>query len=356
MNTLALTYTQQNLIDWLFNQIFVFRHHPDSQNIHIDENEKVWIRTTQEQLASTLGCVRMTVIRTVKFLKEYGIIITKKTFNETGYHTLCYTLSDEFLASKKFQELNSICNVPNATQQCYNHLINSNKSNKSKDNFSKEFQRKKEEEEGQPKTTIAQDMLSMWNRYFPRQMMSMSKDLARYLVAAFQRKFKSLRAWDKYLTAIKHSAYLMGEKFKLFLNWILKFRTIDRIMNGELGCPQYDYTDLETAEEKQHRILMEVVDHIEAIDESEKCKTARRGILQKLRTLYHPDEIGSIYQDWFKKVRLEEKAGDIWLTADSAFRRDYILMRFNSILSGLDIRVMHNLFNSIGYEDERKNN
>ncbi len=64
----------------------------------------------------------------------------------------------------------------------------------------------------------------------------------------------------------------------------------------------------------------------------------------------------SIYQDWFKKVRLEEKAGDIWLTADSAFRRDYILMRFNSILSGLDIRVMHNLFNSIGDEDERKNN
>lgn len=335
MNTLRLTYTQQNFIDWLIAQRNFYLQsncntvYKDYGSIYTADN-KVWVRTTQEKLASTLGCVRMTIIRAVKVLKEYGIIKTKKTDSINGNHTLCYTFTDEFLASKEYQVHNSIYNLSKVTQ-CYNLFIYSNKSYKSIGDFSSKKKEGSVVLPLKPKTTTAQDMLGMWNRYFPNSVMEMSKDLARYLVAAFKRKFNSLGAWNKYLEAIKHSAYLMGEKFKLFLNWAIKFRTIDRIMNGELGCPKYDYTD---EEEKELNSLNEALVHIEVVEESKKCKVLRRKILQKTSP--------GIYLGWFAKVSLKEEDGDVYLETRSSFMHDYLVIHYSDLLNNYNIRIKEN--------------
>ncbi|MCR4623987.1 MAG: hypothetical protein K5780_05070 [Alphaproteobacteria bacterium] len=149
----------------------------------------------------------------------------------------------------------------------------------------------------------------------------LTKHLARFLVASFKLKFESsLEKWKHYLRLIKTSTYLMGEKFKLSVHWVIKFLTIDRIRAGELGVDESKIpVDISEIEQKAQA-------HAEAVEESENCKQFRREIIRKLSP--------AVYLSWFTKVDLIEEAKQVIIRTANKFVRDYIEVNFGGELAG----------------------
>ena len=176
------------------------------------------------------------------------------------------------------------------------------------------------------KSTIVQDMIKIWNQEFPNQkiisgsteqvgVIHLTKQLARFLVASFKLKFEnSLKKWRRYLRLIKTSAYMMGEKFKLSIQWVIKFLTIDRIRAGELGVDEskipVDALEIESKAQQ----------HADSVNESETCKLFRHEIIKKLSP--------AVYLSWFTKVDLIEESKDLIIRAANEFVRDYIKANF----------------------------
>lgn len=182
-----------------------------------------------------------------------------------------------------------------------------------------------------------QDMIRIWNQEFPNQkiisgsteqvgVIHLTKRLARFLVASFKLKFENcLEKWRRYLRLIKTSAYLMGEKFKLSVQWAIKFLTIDRIRAGELGVDEKKILDAlaQIPEKKGEMEITETTElkqaaynHINTLKESERCKEIRRKIVERRGA--------NVYFSWFTKVKLEEVNGEIKLYSDNAFAKDWI--------------------------------
>jgi hypothetical protein len=139
--------------------------------------------------------------------------------------------------------------------------------------------------------------------------------MARFMVAAFKTKFKSsLKEWRRYLKILKTSAYLMGEKFKLSILWVIKFITIDRIRAGELGVNASQVAlEKEDLEEK-------LTSHMEALGETELCKKFRHIIAEKLSL--------QTYLSWFTSVNFMEVKGKIVMKSDSKFVEEWIMLNF----------------------------
>jgi chromosomal replication initiation ATPase DnaA len=165
------------------------------------------------------------------------------------------------------------------------------------------------------KPTIVQDMLKIWNEEFPKAKITLSKQLARFLVAVFKTKFSScLKEWKKYLKTLKTSAYIMSEKFKLSIWWVIKFVTVDRIKKGELGVNP----DKITCEKEELTEKLNL--HILSIDETEPCKKLRYKIIEKLSL--------QVYLSWFIHVNFTEDNGKIVMKAKNTFVRDWIRDNF----------------------------
>ena len=174
--------------------------------------------------------------------------------------------------------------------------------------------------------TVVQDMIRIWNQEFPNQkiisgsteqvgVIHLTKQLARFLVASFKLKFENcLEKWKQYLRLIKTSAYLMGEKFKLSVMWVIKFLTIDRIRAGELGV------DESKIQIDQSEIEQKAITHANSVDESETCKQYRREIIRRLSP--------AVYLSWFTKVDLIEESKNLVIKAANDFVRDYIKANF----------------------------
>ena len=155
-----------------------------------------------------------------------------------------------------------------------------------------------------------QRMIKSLENIFPRLMKTvrLTKAICRNLVAAFQRKFhNSIEEWERYLKLIATSTYLNGEKFKLSIYWILKFLTIDRILNGEFGVnpDKITYTEKEKEKMVENR-KQQIQQKIAKINETETCKQTR------IKTL---DILGiDDYQQYFgnpDKCRFTERNGEI---------------------------------------------
>ena len=171
-----------------------------------------------------------------------------------------------------------------------------------------------------------QDMIKIWNQEFPNQkiisgsteqtgIIHLTKHLARYLVASFKLKFEnSLEKWRRYLRLIKTSAYMMGDKFKLSVMWVIKFLTIDRIRAGELGV------DERKIKIDQSEIEQKAIAHASSVEESETCKQFRHEIIKKLSP--------AVYLSWFTKVDLIEESKKLIIRAANDFVRDYIKANF----------------------------
>lgn len=281
----------------------------------IKHEGQIWIRNTQEQWADQLGVSKMTISRIVKSLLSKGKIKTARLsrykYDKTGY----YTIVEESLVNTVEKTIKVNQNVVTNIQE--------NKNNKS--NKSGKILPPKEEAVVReiPKTTTAQDMLKFWNETLGKNE-RISKELAKFLVAAMKFRFKTLEIWKKFVRAIKDSMYLIQSNFKLFLRWVLKFSSIDRIMNGEFGCKKQDYTDEQEKEEREIKELYETVDAINALEEDAKFTNIRRMILAKTSVWQ--------YKAWFHCCQISESNGKVYLQVSSHFSRDYIQTHFRDIV------------------------
>ena len=160
------------------------------------------------------------------------------------------------------------------------------------------------------KPHIIQDMVKSLENIFPGLMKTfrLTKAICRNLVSAFQRKFlNSIEKWEQYLKLIATSPYLNGEKFKLSIYWILKFLTIDRILNGEFGVNPNNITYTEKEKEKMAEDRKQQIQQkIAEINEPETCQQARLKVLDIL-------DIDD-YHQYFEnpnKCRFTERNGEI---------------------------------------------
>ncbi len=315
---------------WFLNRLYFWSSHPKEYGVK--KNGRTWIYNTLDDWAEQLGISKSSVRRAIKSLKEKEFIITDQLSwnkrNRTLYYAIDYKNIKNFLSDQsRIKRAMSSC-VRNPSQNytekehinehldehMYISVISKqvvNKSNKS-ENISEK------ENPEHPKPTIVQDMIKIWNEEFKKSPILLTKTIARYLVAAFKTKFKSsLKEWRKYLKTIQTSTYLMGEKFKLTIMWVLKFCTIDRIRAGELGA------DPGRVSADQDELVEKFEDHMQNLDESASCKELRQKIREKLSL--------STYLAWFTHVKFSNSSSDpdkIIMKSDSTFINDWIMNNF----------------------------
>lgn len=295
-------------------------------------DDKIWIYNTLEDWAEQLGVSKSTFQRHIKKLLEEGIVETAYLAKNRRDRTLSYTINYEKLNcfvgqnTAKRQSISrrvhmvKIKDFSEKIEHMVDHMIyvdNNNKiykSYKSGDNVSgdiaspKNFPKKISAPKAQAKSSqehneemvgeliaeqipkekpdIVQRMVKSLINIFHGFMKTfrLTKAICRNLVAAFQRKFhNSIEEWEKYLKLIKTSTYLMGGKFKLSIHWILKFITIDRILNGEFGVNPDKITYTEKEKEKMAENKKQQIQHkIAEINEPEICKQTRIKLLDIL--------------------------------------------------------------------------
>jgi DNA-binding Lrp family transcriptional regulator len=310
-----------------------------SKSYGVEQNGRVWIYNTLEQWAKQLGVSKRTVQRTTKSLKELGVIDSANLSSNKRDRTLFYSINYE-----KLQNLDVV--KENKNDHMVGHMYNRihkqviNKSYKSQKDFSKKSF--KEDVSGKtipekssiedsslpkPKTTTVQDMVKELKSELPELQLTLNKNLAKEFVAAFKIKFKSsMEEWRKFLKLIKTSAYLMSEKFKLTIGWILKFSTIDRLKLGELGVKVLQIFDNKLTDEE---LQTEVEQRIFGIEEPENHKVIRKQILEKFSK--------ATYLAWFKDLRFVVDGSLLKVLYPSKFIEETIKIRFSENFKQLNI-------------------
>ena len=350
----------------------------------IEHDDSIWIYNTLDDWAIQLKVSKSSIRRAIQTLKQKGIIktsyLSENKRNRTLYYTIDYnnfdfeSIKKSYTKKRSFQiskndkilsknehmyehmEKSVLKSLENqlikAKKECKNeHIIyNTNNINKSYKSPDKDTSKNSEENiignlskiqkttKLQKNTTI-QDMLRKLKAEFPEISVFLNKNLARNLVAAFKLKFKnSIIKWHEFLKLVKTSAYLMSEKFHLTIQWLLKFSTIDRLFQGDLGVKLKEVFFSKTEEEereiqqKEQTKTEELLQQIDDLEETESCKEIRKKILQR---------IGNIkYETWFTKVFLTEKDNVVNVnipTRTSLFVFDYISNHFRDMLDALNL-------------------
>ena len=326
----------------------------NSKDYGLKKDGKTWIYNTHQQWAKQIGYGITTVRESIAALEELSFIssdfLNPNKRRRVKYYSINFEVIENYFAeltskkeSKKTPEKNMIAIAPVSTvsesskrqlnrqmeRQMYtNYKIQEIKSNKSINPkiFEEKIEEKTEIISDNPKPTVVQDMIKIWNQEFPNQkivsgsteqtgVIHLTKQLARFLVAAIKLKFENcLEKWKQYLRLIKTSTYLMGEKFKLSVMWVIKFLTIDRIRAGELGV------DESKIQIDQSEIEQKAIAHADSVEESETCKQFRHEIIKKLSP--------AVYLSWFTKVDLIEESKKLIIRAANDFVRDYIKANF----------------------------
>ena len=362
-----------NALQFLLNNQSLGKHH----------DGKKWIYNTMEQWGKSLKYSTRQIERIVSTLQKKQIILVKKLSHSKGNSTNYYTLNtlmldalengneDAHLLNKKQQNqnnseeglhitsLNANDKMSVSSRQngkLYTKKTNKEINNKSDKNlnvplaaseiivandFYKEMKqvqqvkiknlnlKKKKtsldtvsESCSLTKTTVAQDMLNIWNDIFEKNKASMSKQLAPLLVAAYKHKFGSdIQKWKQYCLTLASSSYLTGEKFSLSLLWALKYATIDRVNNLEFGVKEV----ISSAYSRD-----DALHHINSVKEAEPCKEAR----EKLLLAYGE----KVYKDWFEELQLEFIGNEICFKAKNNFINDYIKDKFGDLFAVRDFQ------------------
>ena len=356
-----------NALQFLLNNQAYGKHH----------DGKKWVYNTMEQWGKSLKYSTRQIERIVSILQKKQIILVKKLSHSKGNSTNYYTLNtlildalensnkDAHLLNKKelnqnnsrelhITSLNANDKMSVGSRQngkLYTKNTNKEINNKSDkkvkaysvpseiivpNDFSAEIKQvqqvkikkldlKKEkttsdtasESHSLPKTTITQDMLSIWNDTFENNKGSMSKQLAPLLVAAYKHKFASdIQKWKKYCLTLASSSYLTSGKFSLSLLWALKYGTIDRVNNLEFGVKEV-ISSTYSRDDALH--------HIRSVNEAEICKEVRGKLL-----LAYGEKV---YKDWFEELHFELIGNEICFKAKNNFINDYIKSKFGDLFS-----------------------
>lgn len=332
------------------------RYFLNNPNIGVLKDGRKWIYNSFENLAEHMNYSTRQLRRIVSSLTKKGILLTGKFSCGRYYRTNYYSLNEEkirellgsFGDNNKCQNVLNLADKMSSTITKNTNLDLINKSERkitsptSQNYIKKEIvnpdagsnQLTKTETDVQIPRTTTNDMFKIWKEWFPNSEDVLTKDLSRMLVAAFKRKFEcNLGKWKHYLRKIESSSYLTSEKFELTLKWALKFTTIDRIKNNELGVKEVMY--ILTAEEIDFEAA-ESTQAIEMTSDTPKVKSVRREAMQ----LFGP----MIYKSHFEKLEMFETSEGVSYKTPSRFVHDYVRDNYWHKLSNV------NLQNNIHYK------
>ena len=316
------------------------RYFLNNEKIGVIRDGRKWVYNSFDKIAAHMNYSVRQVKRICSSLVKLGVLFigrfSRGRYNKTNY----YSINEEKLK----QILSTLeVHVENHEVECQNVTIDGDKMslsitentyldliNKSERKFTSQTSQnyiKKEIEDPNtesnqltesesdvkiPRTTT-NDMFKLWKEWFPISEDVLTKDLSRMLVAAFKKKFEcNLGKWKHYLKKIESSSYLTGEKFQLTLKWVLKFTTIDRIKNNELG--------VQDIQDKAGFTLTEAIETIMGSADSQRVKSVRRELLQMFGA--------PIYKSWFLDTEIFETNEGVSFKAPSKFRQDHILNNY----------------------------
>lgn len=288
----------------------------------IDVNGVHFVYNTQEEWSRQLGVNRSTIQRAIKFFKDKGIIVAERLHEhyQTLYYTINWNCLKNFLEQKKEKqekERNEKIEklVPEMLDGIENNISENISKNTSPNNTAEKMSENNVEKQN-PKTVQA--MYSIIKKEFGEyiNIPILSSKIAKFLHAAYNIKFnKNMDDWKNYLRLIKTSPYLMGSKFKLTLYWLLKFQTIDRILNGEFGV------DSKKIKLTPDEIKDEVYEHLKNIKNPEE-KLFRTKVAQILGE--------SIYKCYFRdaNVSINDNNDQIIIGIENEFLKDTITYEY----------------------------
>ena len=156
------------------------------------------------------------------------------------------------------------------------------------------------------KTTIVQDMIQAYNEAV-KGTVTVSRELAPMLVAAFKQKFKTIERWKEYL---RHKVYGKIKDTFRFLVKILAFSIINAAM-GEMGM----------AEEAFPKYTSEAAfNHVDTLREAPACLDVRRKLIER--------KGAGVYFSWFTKAKLKEEDGHIVACGNNTFITEHLNTQF----------------------------
>lgn len=303
--------------------------------------EKKWIANSYECWSTDLKIISSSTIkRAVKNLKDLGILLVEKLSsfksNRTNWYTINYERIAEIIhthdislpANEATSDQDTFdLNRANLTSSSDQNdpmyidkktkkeiLINQLNSNKSKDGAAKKETFKK---------PIAQQLLDTWNEIInPEIHCELTKNRARFLIAAFKHKFHNdFQKWKEYCINLTSSDYLMGKLrigYKIVLDTAIKFDFIQRVFEKQFGIKGQEkclVTD--------NAILIE----IDNSSSPENVKEIKREIFKAVGK--------EIFISWFKDTPIKLSSTSIEIEAPNAFKRDWISRNYSNILQNL---------------------
>lgn len=228
----------------------------------ISENKR-WIYNTSSDWAAQICTSARQVRRIIKKLEELGLILinklSKKKTDRTNWYTINYEAVRKLFPSLPWTEqkpANSRLKLQPEDSSLKDQMSSSLGHNvlmyietettseiKTKQLDAKEPTKTEDQQVTSFcfKNDLAKKLLDIWNHEVGCKTTeaSMTKQRARYLVAAFKFKFNScLEQWTAYCQAIASSQFLIKEyhqKYKLSLEWALKFDNLQRLKEGHFG-------------------------------------------------------------------------------------------------------------------------
>jgi hypothetical protein len=176
---------------------------------------------------------------------------------------------------------------------------------------------------------IALDLLKIWNEEIgakTNQIVQITKDRARFLIAAFKLKFDlSMQNWQIFCKKIASSDFLMGKiksTFKISIDWALKFNTIQRIFEGDFGIGKYFENNFF---DQNQSTTEDMLVQIENLDEELWAQKWRKAMLNTLGADY--------YKSWFMDAKLFKENGQITPKTQSIFVKDYWQDHFADLIA-----------------------
>lgn len=301
-------------------------------------NGKKWIFSTFEYLSEKLSISLRHTKRLVASLHKQGVLMIQKLSdyksNRTNYYTIDYDYLKTLMGEEPSQPSPSAADdleEKMAPWPCHNDTMSSteytHKTYKSeKDECEEKDVSSTITSSNNPPTpcakalpkTLARDMLALWNETCSKAKTTLSKDVARFLVAAYIKKFShkpNLEGWKDYCQNILSNASKMGESFPLTLSWALKFSTIDRFLSKERG---------ETSFPKKPEEKPQELHTLETLDEDPRCIALRQTLIKRYGV--------GLYISWIQPISLYRVGDKIHFKAKSPFHKETILQKFKEFM------------------------
>ena len=198
---------------------------------------------------------------------------------------------------------------------------------------------------------FVEEMISLWNEIIEQEHNKIALNTKRiqHLRAAFKQFFNSdMSKWETFCCKIASSKFLMGEvkDFKAYLDWSIRFDTIQRILEGgyTFGDRVVNYqSKVKSCFASQNELSLKTIvtpntqAHEEQTSEHERAIIIRKRICNLLGD--------TLYQTWFKntKITINEKSDCHFATlyVSNQFIADCIRTRYRDIVEHFftEIRV-----------------